>query len=162
MLLAEDWAAEYRQCPVWSEPWQQVKEAQRSGRWPRGYRIAAGRMLKGGLWCVPTALAGAVLRAHHAAAGHVGGQRLWKEALRHFHFADNEKAYTMAMRTQAQCSTCQACEHPHQPLRLKVTPTPIPPHVMTSVAIDLFVMPEVEDDGQKWNVFAACVDRHSG
>ena len=123
-LLADDWAAEYRRCPVWSEPWQQVQEAQRSGRWPRGYRVAAGRMLKGGLWCVPTALAGAVLRAHHAAAGHVGGQRLWKEALRHFHFADNEKAYTMAMRTQAQCSTCQACEHPHQPLRLKVTPAP--------------------------------------
>ena len=60
------------------------------------------------------------------------------------------------------CETCQACEPPHQPLKLKVMSTPIPPHIMTSVAIDLFVMPEVEQDGGRWNVFAACVDRHSG
>jgi hypothetical protein len=33
---------------------------------------------------------------------------------------------------------------------------------MTSVSIDLFVMPEVEFEGRRLNVIAACVDRHSG
>ena len=99
---------------------------------------------------------------HHAAIGHVGGERLLKEALRHYKFAVEKEAAEVAKEMQKSCEVCQACEPPHQPLKLKVTPTPVPPHVMTSVSIDLFVKREVTHEGQKWNVFAACVDRHSG
>ena len=152
---SEDWTKEYEKCAAWSEAWRQVKEAQKSGKWPKGYRVANGRLLKDGVWCLPSGMAGSVLRQHHTASGHA-------EARRHYVFADEREAAKLAVEMRRQCETCQACEHPHQPLRLKVMSTPVPPNVMSSVAIDLFVMPEVEQDGLKWNVFAACVDRHSG
>jgi hypothetical protein len=130
--------------------------------WPKGYRVADGKLLKDGLWCVPESLMGKILRAQHSVSGHVGGERLLREASRHFQFSDPEKARRVAGRMQHTCGFCQAIEHPHQPLHLKVVPTPIPPHIMASVCIDLFVMPEVEFEGKMFNVFAACVDRHSG
>ena len=40
--------------------------------------------------------------------------------------------------------------------------TPIPPRVMASVSMDLFQMPEVDYDGQKFDAFLLWVDRHSG
>ena len=92
----------------------------------------------------------------------MGGDRQWRELQRHFTFADPEEARKKAFKVQTTCETCQACEHPHQPLKLRITATPVPPHVLTSMAIDLFVMPEVQDNGFKFHVFAAAVDRHSG
>ena len=162
-IFKTDWAEHYLKCKRWAEPWNQVAKAQKNeGAWPKGFRLCDSRLLKDGVWCVPTGLTGAVLSAQHIAAGHVGGDRLWREACRHYQFANADEAWGLAVKMVKLCMTCQACEHPHQPLRLKVQPTPVPASIMTSVAIDLFVMPEVEYDGCCWNVFAACVDRHSG
>ena len=154
-----DWATEYRNCVTWSNTWHQIESNQ---GWPIGYRVMDGKLIKDGVWCVPTALTGSILREHHRATGHTGGERLWREASRHFQFAVPEEAKALCLRIQQMCEVCQACEHPRQPLRLRVYPTPIPPHIMTSVSIDLLQMPEVEEDGDKFNVFACCVDRHSG
>ena len=119
-------------------------------------------MLKDGVWCVPQGLTAKVLRAHHSVAGHIGGDRLLHDANRHHQFAIAEEAKRTAAEVQKKCDFCQAGEHPHQPLRLRITSTPIPPYPMTSVSIDLFTMRETEYDGVAYNVFAACVDRHSG
>jgi hypothetical protein len=139
-----------------------LKAQKREVPWPKGYRKVEDKLLKDGVWCVPTSLTGAVLRAQHNAAGHVAGERLWEVARRHYQFANADEAWGLAVKMQKICEVCQACEHPHQPLKLKIEPTPVPPSIMTSVAIDLFVMPEVDYEGSRWNVFAACVDRHSG
>lgn len=158
-----NWAEHYQQCHRWTDTWRQVLAAQKNEvPWPTGYRLCDERLLKDGMWCVPTALTGAVLRAQHEVSGHIGGERLWKEACRHFQFANPKEAYGLAVKMIKICEVCQACEHPHQPLKLTISPTPVPSHIMSSVSIDLFVMPEVEYEGQQWNVFAACVDRHSG
>ena len=160
--MAKSWVTDYERCPIWGVQWQAIQEGQHQSQWPQGFKLADGRMLKDNRWCIPTNLTGKVLRQHHEATGHMGGERLWKEANRHHQFADLDDAKAIAMRVQSQCEVCQACEHPHQPLRLKITSTPVPPDVMSSMAIDLFVMPEVIHEGQRWNVFAAAVDRHSG
>ena len=158
-IFTINWGPHYEKCPKWQAVWYDTKAGD---PWPKGYRVEHKRLLKDGVWCVPTDLTGKVLRAQHAASGHVAGERLMKEAHRHFQFAQEEEAKKLADRMQRICDFCQAVEHPHQPLHLKVTPTPMPPHIMTSVCIDLFIMPEVEFEGQLHNVFAACVDRHSG
>ena len=111
---------------------------------------------------MPHGLTARFPRAHHSVAGHIGGERLLHDASRHHQFAVAEEAKRIAADMQKTCDFCQASEHPRQPLRLRITPTPIPPHPMTSVSIDLFVMPECEYEGTTYNVFAACPDRHSG
>ena len=139
--------------------WADTQEAE---RWPKGYKVMDRKLLKDGVWCVPTGLTRRGLWDHHAVAGHLGGARLWKEVTRHYQFANADEAWALAQKMQALCETCQACEHPHQPPKLRVHHTPVRPHIMASVCIDLFQMPEVEWEDKRWNVFAACVDNHSG
>jgi len=159
-IVPEDWSAAYARCPKWMSVWQEIKDGK---SWPKGYQVLHNhRMLKDGLYCVPRELTGRVLRECHSVCGHLGGERLLHEASRQYQFAIPEEAKRVADRMQKVCDYCQAGEHAHQPHNLKVVSTPVPPHVMTSVCIDLFVMPETEYEGQLYNVFAACVDRHSG
>jgi hypothetical protein len=154
-----DWSKAYAVCPRWKPVWDQ---AHNGPGWPSGFQLVDGRLVSAGRWCVPSGLLAEVLREQHSVSGHIGGDRLVEEAERTYVFADRMEAAKVAGGLQRTCPVCQATEHPHQPLRLKVCPTPVPPYIMASVAIDLFVMPEVDFEGQLYNVFAACVDRHSG
>ena len=165
-VLDMDWGLEYENCPKWSDAWKRVNIAQQASgsdaAWPTGFQLEKKRLIFDGRWCVPEGLTAKVLRAQHGETGHAGGERLLKEALRFFNFADERKALRISKETQRQCEICQACEHPHQPLKLRIEPHPIPPYIMTSVAIDIFRMPEIEHDGKMYNCFACCVDRLSG
>ena len=69
-----------------------AKAQKREAPWPRGYRKVEDKLLKDGVCCVPTGLTGAVLRAQHNAAGHVGGKQLWDAASRHYQFANTERS----------------------------------------------------------------------
>ena len=148
-IFAIDWGSHYENCPKFGPVWQEI---QVGDSWPQGFRVQDGKLLKDGVWCVPESLIGRVLQAQHSVSGHIGGERLLREASRHYQFSDPEKARIFAGQMQRTCGFCQAGEHPHQPLHLKVVPTPIPPHIMASVSIDLFVMPEVEFEGKIFNV----------
>ena len=60
-----------------------------------------------------------------------------------------------------ECETCQAAQRSHR-LAGPQEPTPVPPRLMAHVAIDIFVMPEVEHEGEKFDRMVVCVDRLSG
>ena len=132
-------------------------------------RAMAGRLSKEsrklrnqGLWCVPTDMMAKVMKEAHSVDGHRGTERLLYHTARQFLFADEDEAKKMADKVQRLCAHCQATEPPHQPSKLKIVPTPVPPRVMSSVSVDIFIMPELEWQGATVNCFAACVDRHSG
>ena len=164
-VLGMDWAPEYSKCPKWSEAWAKVTNAQQhggKGPWPKGFQFEKNRLIFEGKWCVPQGLTAKILRAHHSETGHARGERLMTEAARFFAFSDHAQALRISKEIQKECEICQACEHPHQPLKLRIEPHPIPPSIMTSVAIDIFRMPEIEHDGKMYNCFACCVDRLSG
>ena len=163
-LLDEDWSDEYQRCTRFGETWWLVHQGASEGtaQWPRGYQLFKGKLLFGGRWCVPTGLTGRVMRAQHSVAGHVGGEQLWRAATRHYYFADADEAWRLAQHMIRMCEVCQACEHPHISLRLPIRPTRIPPSITTSVCIDIFQMPRAVWDGEEYDAFAACVDRHSG
>ena len=164
-VLDLDWGLEYEICPKWSGAWKKIQEIQKGAdgkTWPKGFQFHQNRLIFDGKWCVPENLIAKVLRAHHGQTGHAGGERLLKEAKRFFNFSDDGQALKICKQTQQLCEICQACEHPHQPLKLRIEPHPIPPSIMTSVAIDIFRMPEFESNGEKYNCFACCVDRLSG
>ena len=61
-----------------------------------------------------------------------------------------------------RCAICQATEHPHHSLKAPIKPTPIPPPVMDSVALDLLYMDTVRHQGVEYDCLVLCVDRHSG
>jgi hypothetical protein len=158
-LFSIDRSVAYSRCPVWKAAWDQ---ANNGPGWPESFQKVDNKLIEGTFWCIPRDLTAKALKELHSEGGHLGGDRLVDAAKRRYKFADSEEMARMAQRVQKHCHYCQATQHPHQPLKLKVHPTPIPPFIMASVAIDLFVMPEVHWEDKTYNVFAACVDRHSG
>ena len=53
------------------------------------------------------------------------------------------------------CPLCQAMEHPHHALNLRQDPTPVPPNLMDSVAVDVFNMPLVTYEGSTYDCYVA-------
>jgi hypothetical protein len=60
-----------------------------------------------------------------------------------------------------QCEICQACR-PIAKGKLGIEPILVPPELMASVAIDIFRLPQVQWEGNKYDAVALCVDRLSG
>ena len=130
--------------------------------WPEGVRYDHGRLYRHGLLCVPTSSVEQVIRLYHSEAGHPGGTRLWPQLGRRYTFPDPTKAKKFTESVQASCEVCKVSEPTRGPFKCHIEPTPIPPHLMDSVAIDLFAMPEVSFDGKMYDTMALVVDRESG
>ena len=60
--------------------------------WPKGVKLAQGRMYCDDKLCVPTSLAKAWIREHHTFTGHIGAKRLWAHLRELFEFFDMEYA----------------------------------------------------------------------
>ena len=56
----------------------------------------------------------------------------------------------------------QACEPPNWSLIMPVSYNPVPDRIMKSVALDVFVLPEVKWQGQTNDALLLCVHRLSG
>ena len=102
-----------------------------------------------------------VVRAHHWAVGHIGGSRLMEQMSRFYVWASDEIARRYAKEMQKKCVLCQAMEHAHHALDLRQNPTPVPPVLMDSVAVDVFNMPLFTYEGSTYDCFVACMDRMS-
>ena len=68
----------------------------------------------------------------------------------------------MQSKCRKICALCQSMEHAHRALNPRQNPTPVPPVLMDSVAVDVFNMPQVTFEGSTYDCFVACVDRMSG
>jgi hypothetical protein len=160
-ILDRDWSKEYFACPTWG-PIYTIVTGSSVEEWPRGIRILRGKMYDNGLLCVPMDLIGPVVRAHHGDAGHPGASRLWHQFGRWYHFADPKTAEHITQGIQRACEVCQACDPARAPYRCYLEATPVPPYLMDSVAVDLFMMPEVKHEGHVYDCMVLCVDRQSG
>ena len=129
--------------------------------WPQGVQVHDGRMYLHGKLAIPTELQKSLVREHHSFGGHVGFERLWKHMDGRYVWAYEGPAKAFAKAVQKECTICQACDPPVS-LKCKIRPTPVPPHVMSHVALDLFKMPPVEHDGLMYDTLVVCVDLHSG
>ena len=158
-----DWENAYKICPKWQQPWEDIKAANvdQKKSWPCGFQVNAGKLLFEQKLAVPSSFQQEVIKQHHIFLGHPGFERLWGHMSRKFVWANDSVAKTFTKSVSQQCETCQACQPPLT-LKTRIKPTPIPPHIMTHVAIDLFRMPPTEWEGQKFDTLIVCVDRHSG
>ena len=105
---------------------------------------------------------GEVIREYHRVAGHSGCYRLWQQMTRFFKFHNQREAERLTERVHGQFEVCQVCEPSRVPYLCPMQPTVVPPHLMDSVTIDLFAMPEVTHEGKKFDTLAVCVDKLSG
>lgn len=154
-----DWGHEYEKCPRWGPVYRAVRDG--TADWPKDVKFFHRKILLKEAWCIPWTLQEPIIREYHTFLGHVGFSRLWKAMELKYAWADADSAKKFARGVMGQCESCQACQRPGD-LHGILEPTPIPPAVMASVALDLFDMPMVEYEGSMFNMMVVCVDRHSG
>jgi len=99
---------------------------------------------------------------HHDSVGHIGANRLRAELARWYVFGNPFAVHKATDVVLRRCAICQATEHPHHSLKAPIRPTPVPPRLMDSVALDLFYMDTVRLRGSVYDCLVLCVDRHSG
>ena len=112
--------------------------------------------------CVPQALEWMVVQEFHRAQGHIGIDKLIQEVSRRFHLANPHKLKEIAHKLVQICPTCQACNPPNWQSKGPIEPTPIPPHIFTSIVMDIFSMPPIIHDGIPFDSMLVAADRHSG
>ena len=154
-----DWAPFYASCPVWGSIWRDTHDV--SNPWPEGVKLFKDKLYFSEFLCIPTVLQQPYIRLCHDQMGHVGTERLWTHLSRTCKWADAKVARNFCEKVARQCETCQACSRDIH-LKGPVEFTPIPPAIMSSVAIDLFHLPTVVWEGKTYDTVVVCVDRHSG
>ena len=126
-----------------------------------GVTIFKGQMFFEEKLCIPMSFQNEVVQDNHEFGGHVGPERTWKHISLRYSWADEKIAQQFCQLICKKCVICQASQR-GETLKGPIESTPIPPAPMANVAIDLFKMPEVLYEGEKYNTMAVCVDRHSG
>ena len=140
--------------------WTQINSDQAT-TWPEGVRKSAGKMISSGLVCVPETRTMEVLKDLHQNLNHAGIAKTTKEASRRFVFSPKFKVEEEVRKIRKTCVTCQACDPPtfsETPLEF----TPIPPHIFSSVCLDLVKIGDTDWENKHFDSILVCVDRHSG
>ena len=159
-VMELDWAPAYNQC-YWFSHWWKATQSQ-DGVWPENVQVHQSKMYHDGRLCVPSDLAGQVIRHHHAAIGHPGGEKLWRHLQPRYSFPPAVKASALAHQIPAQCIVCQAAKEPNFDMRARIRPTPIPAYLGESIALDVFYLPKVLYHGTRFDCMVLAVDRLSG
>ena len=154
-----NWVDFYLRCPVFAILWLNTHTA--GAVWPKGIRVAKGRLYQNDKLCIPTGLQKPWIREYHAFSGHVGPDRLWDHLALNFEFAWGARIKEFVDSVSKKCETCQANQRAYR-LAGPEEATPVPAHIMTHVALDIFQMPAAELNNKCYDAMAVCVDRHSG
>jgi len=161
-VLDMGWGEWYERCPEMSLPWHTI---QNTHVWPEGFSVSQdGRyMFYRGLRCVPRDLLPYVVRDHHEHTGHTGVVKLVESMSRYYRMSEDKATVTkLAAFVVKHCYVCQAYKPANTETCLKMKSTPIPCSLGDSMAIDVFHMPKVVQDGKAYDCFILAVDRHSG
>ena len=156
----ENWDEDYAQSEQWGTQWNQIKS--QDGTWPEGIRFQGGVLIEKGLICVPESKILHVIKTHHEKCGHPGVRKLVNELTRRYIFPLSTRLMEVVTDQRRKCLVCQGCDPPNWSGDSPLEHTPIPPHIMSSVAIDIFSLPSVEWRGNNFDSLLVCVDRHSG
>ena len=111
---------------------------------------------------MPLQLTAKINREFHGLEGHLGAQRLWPEIEGQHLFSNPELAKRINALVGRACEECQVSNPPRGPYKCPLEHIPVPPRIMSHVAVDLFSIPEVTVNGQIYDIMALCVYRTSG
>ena len=169
-LIADSWEKDYLKSDWWGKEWRDAHSVDEFGneivrtsdKWPDGIRIAGNRMIADGLIAVPEKRVVQVIKDLHVTLNHLGTQKLLKEMTRRYNVPPKINLPEECKKVKQACPICQACDPPFWSMEFPMDFTPIPPHVMSSVAIDDLSVEPVTWRGKKYDSVFICVDRLSG
>ena len=81
---------------------------------------------------------------------------------RRFAFPPSIRIFEAVREVRRQCVTCQSSEPPNWSAESPIENTPIPAHIMSHVAVDIFSLPLTKWAGNSYDALVVCVDRLSG
>lgn len=158
--LSQPWEDDYAASLTFSEIWSKVHLP--NVEWPENFQVLGGKLYHFGKLCIPESRVWGVCSEYHESEAHLASRRLKEGMELRYEFPDGVDIFEKLEKVRKNCLICQKCQVPNWALKQPVVMTPIPPRVFFSVSLDIFSMPEVEYEGQKYNCFVLCVDRHSG
>ena len=158
--MMEDWSCYYSTDPTWKNWWKTVHDS--TEEWPDGVQLQGNKLIWNGKECVPCDLTARLLRELHSVLGHPGQKKLWTVANLRYHWSCGVEVRKISDDISRQCYVCQSCSDPNFSVQGQMVPTPIPPRLGESVALDIVYLPATEWKEKEFDCAVVAVDRLSG
>jgi hypothetical protein len=154
------WEVEYSTCPFFSTTWKDTQTP--NTLWPTDIQLQKDKMFHHAKLCVPESLTKRVLHDFHISSGHLGKRKTKLEIKNRFVFSPNAPVNEHILSIKSTCIICQKCERQYWQAQGPIDYNPVPEKIMSHVCLDVFAMPEVIHNEQRFDCFLLCVDRLSG
>ena len=159
-VLTEDWSDDYAASEHWSKYWNAVS-APSDHEWPEGLTEDGDKLfLKDKLLVPENRVEKLIDHWHNAQLMHRGRDKIQQDLEWRFKFPPGY--YAILDRYCSDCAVCRATKSPNHSTAGNPVYRAIPEAPMRSVAMDVFVMPEVTLDGETYDCVILAVDRHRG
>ena len=159
-VLTEDWSDDYAASEHWSRYWNAVS-APSDDEWPKGLTEDGDKLfLKDKLLVPEDQMEELIDHWHNAQLMHSGRNKMQLDLEWGFKFPP--WYYAILDKYCSDCAVCRAMKSPNHSTAGNPVYTAISEAPMRSVAMDVFVMPEVTVEGETYDCVILAVDRHSG
>ena len=129
--------------------------------WPERLTEDGAKLFLNGKLLVPeNRFQALIAHCHNAQLMHPGHDKMQPDLERRFEFSPGY--YTILSRYCNDCGVCRATKSRNHSTAGNPVFTAIPEAPMCSIARDVFAMPEVTVDGEKYDCIISAVDPHSG
>ena len=159
-VLMEDWSEDYAASEHWNRYWNSVS-APSDDEWPEGLTQDGDKLLLKNKLLVPENRVEAIIdHWHNAQLMHPGRDKMQRDLEWRFVFPPGY--YPILNRYCKDCAVCRATKSLNHSTAGYPVHTAIPEAPMRSIAMDVFAMPEVTVEGEKYDYIISAVDRRSG
>ena len=159
-VLTEDWSDDYAASDHWSKYWNAVSSPS-DDEWPEGLTEDGDKLfLKDKLLVPENRMEELIDHWHNAQLMHPGRDKMQQDLEWRFKFPPGY--YALLDKYCSDCAVCRATKSPNHSTAGNPVYTAISEAPMRSVAMDVFTMPEVTVEGERYDCVILAVDRHSG
>ena len=159
-LLMKDWSEDYAASQHWNKYWNTVS-APSYDEWFEGLTEYWDKLFLNDKLLVPENRVEALIdHWHNAQLMHPGRDKMQQDLERRFEFPPGY--YAILNRYCHDRAVCRATKSPNHSTAGNSVYTAIPEAPMRSTAMDVFAMPEVTIEGEKYDCIISAVDQHSG
>ena len=152
----EDCSEDYAASEPWNKYWNAVS-APSDDEWPEGLTKDGDKLFLNGKLLVPGNRVEALIdHWHNAQLMHPGRDKMQRDLEWRFQFPPGY--YPILNCYCNDCAVCRATKSPNHSTAENPVYTAIPEAPMRSIAMDVFAMPEVTVEGEKYNCIISAVD----
>ena len=158
-VLMEDWSEDYAATEHWNKYWTALSACS-DDEWPEGLTEDGDKLFLNHKLLVPENRVQALFdHWHNVELMHPGRHKMQRDLEWRFEFPPGY--YAILNRYCNDCAMCRATKSLKHSTAGNLVSTAILKAPMRSIAMDLFAMPEVTVEGEKYDFFISAVDQHS-